>query len=734
MPNDEIVTKIEELKKICDPNDTEATLVHELKQINEKIVSIQNELSELNNIPEVIYYDDIQESRDSTRKAELNRQIIELEKKVSVLDIELKELKAKESTLNKMLRELQQDRNRNVDTASAIRTYEASLISSESKDNMNSILAEVERKVNEDTKFFQILETQYKELQEAIEKKASLINSIKENIKNYQKQLEQISTDLLNREKYINQEKKNNDLAKIAELEKELKSLTEQQAKIVENPIMLISLANKAALEGDLVAILNKIKSVKELLLQKPFMDIPESSIQEQTAKAIEERNTFYNQINGKDYTAKGLPAADDRIDEMNAYIAKWIEEVNTLKSRKEEIDNGTKYGSARKIREISETIIKLDEEVTSYETKEYLTADEEVALDKRKKEIEALKIVLNSYFADQNANIGEAECIEENIKILEARTVAAKAEIKDLRKMSKSLAGVDIMSKKRDSDKLQEYVNIVMDLKKLPEYRRILVVVDEILDALGKDIVVPTIEEVKEEILVTGESEVQQTELSKEESVPEIHPIEEVKVDEINIQPPQTFVDEQNVTPTSTEEIKHESTLENHESASSVVFEPVFKEEIVNANMSTLVNGNLKTEANNSINKNANRVVATEKIKSQPKQEVVNPFANISDLKTVDSEHQKEGSISEPTPASPTVSTLKVENQERTVVEQPIKESIKQVSMDAPIKEDIMTSSIKPQKVEEVIEPVTSSIDDFFAQQWGEVSTDNVQTLGKVA
>ena len=35
MPNEEIVAKIEELKRICDPNENEAKLVLELKQIND---------------------------------------------------------------------------------------------------------------------------------------------------------------------------------------------------------------------------------------------------------------------------------------------------------------------------------------------------------------------------------------------------------------------------------------------------------------------------------------------------------------------------------------------------------------------------------------------------------------------------------------------------------------------------------------------------------------------------
>lgn len=721
MPNDEIVTKIEELKKICDPNETEATLVHELKQINEKIASIQSQLSELKNIPDVVYYDDIQESRDITRKAELNKQIIELEKKVSLLEIELKDLQTKEEKLHKALEALQQNKNKNSDIVSTVSAYEATLSSSESKDNFSTILKSIEKEVSEDTKEFRDLAVQYKELQAAIEEKADIINSIKENIKNYRKQLEQISIDLANREKYINQEKKNNDLAKITALEKELQSLIEQQAKIVENPIMLISLASKAALDGDLVAILNKIKSVKESLLQKPFMDIPEDSIQEETARAIEDRNTFYSQINGKDYTSKGLPAANERIDDNNAYMAKWIEEVNTLKARKEEIDNGTKYGSARKINEIAEAIKLHYEEVEAYENKESLTSDEEVALDKRKKEIEALRKVLNSYFADQKANIKEAEIIQENIKILEDRIELANLEIKDLRKMSKSLAGIDSMSKKKDSDALQERVNIVMDLKKLPDYRRMLVIVDEILDTLGKNIVVPTIEE-KEEVLVAGEIKSPQIEVAKEEQGSEVHPIEEVKADELNVVSSIAEVSEEIPTSENIGEIKPQTIQQIQEKTSGVVFEPAFKEEI-KKDMSPIDN-ELNKEINKVLSESASKVVSSEEIRKEAKvEEPINPFANISDLKTVES--GPEG-VNQNQPKMETQAIEGVfKEKEPTAYIEPQVASPDEVSLRTP-KVDNITA----------FEPATStnSIDDFFAEQWGEVSNEDVQTLGKVA
>lgn len=725
MPNDEIVNKIEELRKICDPNETEATLVHELKQINEQIANIQSELSELKNIPDTLYYDEIQESRDITRKAELQKQDRELEKQVSIHEMELKDLKSKEAELNKALKELQQTKNQNVSTASKVSEYEATLTTLEAKDNMKTILTEVDKKVEDDNKAFHELAVQYKEVQVAIEEKASLIDSIKENRNNLQNQMSQLSNDIKDGNKYINQEKKNKDLAKIAELEKKLQSLTERQADIVSNPIMLLSLANKAALDSDLVTTLNKIKGVKESLLQKPYMDIPNDSIDEQMNIAIEKRETFYNQINGKDYDSNGLPAADERIDDINASIAKWVEEINTLKARKEEIDNGTKYRSADKINKITEEIKRLSEEVADFETKENITSEEEVAIDKRKEEIKALKQILNRYFADQNANIEEAKCIEGNIELLNARTAASKAEIKDLRKMSKSLDGIDILSRKKDRDELKKYVDAVMDIKKLPQYHRMLVIIDEILATLGKDIVVPTIEE-QEEALVTDkvETEVQAIEQQAEETkepINEIHPIEDVKADEIT--PP--LVEEQ-------EEIAIDSTQDTNSKVeenktSGVVFEQAFKEEPVKEEMTSLSDEELVAEIDKTLNGTASKVVNKEEIKPQTI-ENINPFANISDLQTVESDTQKASAISTPAIDPSTPSTLKVENQEGVVVKFPAKENIQSASFETPVKETDQISSIASQELS------ANPIDDFFAAQWEQVTNDDVQALGKVA
>lgn len=725
MPNDEIVNKIEELRKICDPNETEATLVHELKQINEQIANIQSELSELKNIPDTLYYDEIQESRDITRKAELQKQDRELEKQVSIHEMELKDLKSKEAELNKALKELQQTKNQNVSTASKVSEYEATLTTLEAKDNMKTILTEVDKKVEDDNKAFHELAVQYKEVQVAIEEKASLIDSIKENRNNLQNQMSQLSNDIKDGNKYINQEKKNKDLAKIAELEKKLQSLTERQADIVSNPIMLLSLANKAALDSDLVTTLNKIKGVKESLLQKPYMDIPNDSIDEQMNRAIEERETFYNQINGKDYDSNGLPAADERIDDINASIAKWVEEINTLKARKEEIDNGTKYRSADKINKITEEIKRLSEEVADFETKENITSEEEVAIDKRKEEIKALKQILNRYFADQNANIEEAKCIEGNIELLNARTAASKAEIKDLRKMSKSLDGIDILSRKKDRDELKKYVDAVMDIKKLPQYHRMLVIIDEILATLGKDIVVPTIEE-QEETLVTDkvETEVQAIEQQAEETkepINEIHPIEDVKADEIT---PPLVEDQEEIVIDSTQDTN--SKVEDNKT-SGVVFEQAFKEEPVKEEMTSLSDEELVAEIDKTLNGTASKVVNKEEIKPQTI-ENINPFANISDLQTVESDTQKASAISTPAIDPSTPSTLKVENQEGVVVKFPAKENIQSASLETPVKETDQISSIASQELS------ANPIDDFFAAQWKQVTNDDVQALGKVA
>lgn len=719
MPNEEIITKIEELKKICDPNEKEANLVLEHKKINEEIINIQRELSELRNIPDTLYYDEIQEARDTTRKAELQRQIKGLEKKVSILEKELKELKEKETNKFEELKAIQQKKNENISRASEMRTYLDTLESVSAKENTENILKEIEKKVEEDSNIFQSKALEYQKLQESIEQKATLIEDNKKNIENLQKQLEQISNELVNGDKYVNQAKKQEDLDRITELENRLQSLQDRQREIVDDPIMILSRAHEAAINGDMVTILNKIKSVKELLLGKPSMEVPEDNIEEQTAKAIEDRDTYFNQINGKNYEATGLEAAEERIEDLNASLAKWAEELNNLKTNKEEIDSGIRYGSARKIKEINEKLAMQEKEVEDFESKESLTNDEVVAIDKRKKEIAAQKEILNRYFADQSANIEEAECLETTIKLIEARRLAATEEIKELKKISKSLVGIDLLSKIKDNNELQIHVNKVMDLKKLPEYRRMLVFVDEILDLLGKDIVIPPIEEQKEDLTIGNETKNVST---QEEKTIEIHPIEEVKADEINVTPPIKEEKEEISLEENSSRMQQGSPFQNN---TKVVFEKAFKEPINN-------DDELNKEIDKVLNDTANNVVSFEKKKQESSTaEIVNPFANISDLKTVEASPKLE-SVTKP---------LKVENQE-TIVSLDSSKKQEQVSNITPqtsTQKVVEVASVEPQVTN--IQPTTSftapelstnSIDDFFAQQWGEVSEE--QTLGKVA
>ncbi len=724
MPNEEIVAKIEELKRICDPNENEAKLVLELKQINDKIINIQKELAELENTPDALFYDEIQESRDATRKAELQRQIKELEKKASILEMELTELKEKEAKKVKELQELQQNKNENIARASIMKDYLETLESISAKENTENILKEVEKKVDEDTDFFKRLAEEYQEIQEEIEQKVTLLEETNNKRKDLNAQLEQLSKDLANNESYINKEKKEETANRISELKEEMNNLQARQGEIVSDLIMLVSRAHQAALDGEMVSILNKIKAVKEALLQKTFMEIPEDSIQDEVAKAIEERQTFYNQISGKNYELSGLSAADERIEELNASLARWTEEMNNLQAKKDEIDNGTKYGSARKIEELNTKIATQEKEVEEFSNKENLTNEEIAALDKRKKEIAAQKEVLNRYFADQSANIEEATIIETNIEMIKKRMEAAKVEIKELRKKSKSLAGIDLLSKIKDNNELQTYVKKVMDLKKLPEYKRMLVIVDEVLETLGKDIVVPQIEEQEEKL--TTSSEIQSSPINEKEKISEVHPIEEVQADEIKAVP---SIKEVNTSLNKAE--SNQASL--NQSNTGVLFEQAFKESSTNVAMSDELNKEINRVLNDTAN---NGVSFEEKKKESNPTEIVNPFANINDLKPV------EGTLIQESVTKP----LKVESQETIGA---LASSKKQVSTSiepAPnvvpqsttqkvvnmVPTEPQVTNIQPDNSFIATEPSTNSIDDFFAAQWGEVSEG--QTLGKVA
>ena len=222
------------------------------------------------------------------------------------------------ATRKAKLQELQQNKNENIARASIMKNYLETLESISAKENTENILKEVEKKVDEDTDFFKRLAEEYQEIQEEIEQKVTLLEETNNKRKDLNAQLEQLSKDLANNESYINKEKKEETANRISELKEEMNNLQARQGEIVSDLIMLVSRAHQAALDGEMVSILNKIKAVKEALLQKTFMEIPEDSIQDEVAKAIEERQTFYNQISGKNYELSGLSAADERIEELN--------------------------------------------------------------------------------------------------------------------------------------------------------------------------------------------------------------------------------------------------------------------------------------------------------------------------------------------------------------------------------------------------------------------------------
>ena len=343
------------------------------------------------------------------------------------------------------------------------------------------------------------------------------------------------------------------------------------------NVIQIIENARNSALK--------KVKELRDMLLELPYMDISITSTKETLAIELEnaeaKRDEFASMINSKNYESVDTTLIKDRIAYITDKKEKLKEEISAIKEKIKKLDNQELEDLNNRINYCENEVSNLNDKIEEYEITlqdKDLTVSKKATLqasfDKKQEELNNVMELLNSYKNDRKKVILESYDLEtKNIIEIEAEIKLLDEEIKKLEKLSVSSNKVkDIIAMENDKKTLKELNDTVKAIKKRQSLKNTPnEIYDEIEILLGTSDELSTMEEMND-VDINETIEVENNQIDE---VLEIDDLNSFDFEPINIELEDINFEEDNV------EIKED------------VFEPVhvIDDDIFNVEMTDINN-----------------------------------------------------------------------------------------------------------------------------------------------
>ena len=342
----------------------------------------------------------------------------------------------------------------------------------------------------------------YEKIQGKLEVLSFSKKELKVKIDDETEKLLDVKANLLNKRGYVNNDLKKEDQESLELLEKKVKDLESSKNKILENPLMIAEEAKNYLLDDDKTGCLKKVKELKDLILEIPYMTINGVNASENLKIELEnaeaKRDEFSSMINSKNYESVDTTLIKDRltfIQDKKSNIEKDINELSEkIKSTDtvelEDLNNRINY-CENEVKVIED---KINEFNSNFENEELTLSKRsslQAALDKKKEELDNINKLLECYKNDRKDLITKSFDIEKNyIDKLKEDINVIDTEIKELEKIlmtsSKSKNTIEIENDKNKLKELNDNIKAIkkrQSLKKSPEE-----IYDEIELALGAE------------------------------------------------------------------------------------------------------------------------------------------------------------------------------------------------------------------------------------------------------
>ena len=524
MQND-IIAKIDALAKMSESTSNAATLKVELRELDVEIKEKKMDLKELkSSITDDKYFDASGEIVDKNIEISLTKKIRFLNK--SLVDVNSKIDDAKNEEEQKY-RVVEDNRKIIEESKNFVEVLQTKISSenTEEKETFEKLLKETLEKQKEAEKELKKCEKTYEKIQGKLEVLSLSKTELESKLEEETEKLIDVKANLLNRRGYVNSELKAEDEEKIANLEGKIKELEDKKANILNDPVMIAEEAKNDLIDDDKTGALKKIKELRDIILEQPYMDVDgkksEETLKIELENAEAKRDEFASMINSKNYESVDTTLLKDRIDYITAKKEELNEEIATIKEQIKKSDLKDLEDLNNRINYCEVEIKTLIEKIAEYELT--LASDELVpskraaltaAFDKKQEEFANVNEILKLYKEDrQNLITKSYELENETIKAIEDEIKKIDDEKKKLQKMcASSNKAKDIIAMENDKKTLKELNDVVKAIKKrmslkntpneLYDEIEVLIGTDEIEDFNDKDIDIedtidiPTIEE----------------------------------------------------------------------------------------------------------------------------------------------------------------------------------------------------------------------------------------------
>lgn len=565
MQND-IIAKIDALVKMSESSSNAGTMKVELREVECAIKEKKLELKELNSsISDDKYFDASGEIVDKNIEISLTKKIKALKKSFEELEEQISAVVLDEEKMFSDLDKLEKIIEESESFIVVLKT-KISSADSEEKEHFETLLKETETKLKDSKKELDKKQKKYEKIQGKLEVLSYSKNELQNKIESETEKLIDIKANLLNKRGYINSELKQEDQEKIDKLNAEIAKLQDEKTKILKDPIMIAEEAKNYLIDDDKTSALKKVKELRDLLLELPYMDIGVEASAETLSMELEnaeaKRDEFASMINSKNYESVDTTLIKDRISYITDKKEQKNNEIEEIKKKISELDNKELDDLNNRINYCENEVDNLKEKIEEYEETLEETdlaiskkATLQASFDKKQEELNNIMGLLTSYKNDRKNIILKSYKFEtETIKELEEEINMIDEEIKRLEKLSVSSNKVkDIIAMENDKKTLKELNDTVKAIKKRQSLKstpnqiydeiEMLLGTEEVYENLEVEEIVPIVEVEEnievEELPVLEETmlEVELTDINEGEKLKVIN-IESLDTTEIDEEP----------------------------------------------------------------------------------------------------------------------------------------------------------------------------------------------------
>jgi len=479
MQND-IIAKIDALVKMSESSSNAGTMKVELREVECAIKEKKLELKELNSsISDDKYFDASGEIVDKNIEISLTKKIKSLKKSFEELDEQMTSVVLEEEKMFGDLDKLEKVIDESESFIMVLKT-KISSANSEEKEHFEILLKETESKLKTSKKELDKKQKKYEKIQGKLEVLSYSKNELQNKIESETEKLIDIKANLLNKRGYINSELKQEDQEKIEKLNAEIEKLKDEKTKILKDPIMIAEEAKNYLIDDDKTSALKKVKELRDLLLELPYMDIGIEASDEilnvELENAEAKRDEFASMINSKNYESVDTTLINDRISYITDKKEQKLNEIEDIKKKISELDNKKLEDLNNRINYCENEVDSLKEKIEEYEETLEETdlaiskkATLQASFDKKQEELNNIMGLLTAYKNDRKSIILKSYKLEtESIKEIEEEISEIDVEIKRLEKLSVSSNKVkDIIAMENDKKTLKELNDTVKAIKK---------------------------------------------------------------------------------------------------------------------------------------------------------------------------------------------------------------------------------------------------------------------------